>query len=942
MGKPNLISVIHLFIFISAFIFSANAKCVTLVAATGNSDINERYIHDADASTGLLSSGRISTWFNALDASPDNVLYAATISLYTIDPYSGSFSHIGGLPEYLPSIAFSPDGKLYGVNIGGSKLYEIDPATSDSIDVIQTSNGRIDAIDFSPDGILYGLDWQFKKIYTVDTSTGVCSYHATINGVIPGPVSSMDYGSDGIIRVYGEIEPDRTYNGLYEINPLSGLSTLIGPAQNSSLPLSVSGLASIDPIPDPVSIQVEPDDFTVGTNIENAWLGAVLSVEGRADAEVFSVDGYDDNLGTYIATTGTLIFGNTPVINSVIPTGQVWDEATFGLLRADFDVATDSVSIDLIYGADGTGRLSAYDSDGNLLDSITEQGDGRGASSPFCPPFCDPVTPVSIQRTTPDIAYILVGGVGAEPVYLDNMTFNYWPDADGDGILNGDDNCPSNYNVNQTDSDGDGVGNLCDAFPYNPSETLDSDGDGVGDNTDAFPQDPNEILDSDGDGVGNNADAFPYDPNETLDSDGDGVGNNADAFPLDPNETLDSDGDGVGDNADVFPFDPNRVFNIAPIADAGLDVAVNLNGSVQLDGSGSSDVDGDVLSYVWSFTSKPVGSSATLSNVAAVYPVFTADLTGSYEVQLIVNDGLLNSAPDSVVIEAVNLAPLLISEIPDQFAKECSELGPLDASTYFSDPEGDKLVFSIISGLPSGTGVEINADTGVISGAPTLFDAVNQPLNIRVSATDGTSILNNTTDTFILNIEQANRGTVQLTSKTFSVQENENFAIINLERVNGSDCLTSVVVEASESRDILTSAISDYDFETLDGFSTWFSLVSWKAGEAGIKPFYVPIVNDTNIESDETIAIKIVVRDLAVIDYCPFGTCEGILTIKDDDVIVVDAPVETASDEGGSGGTISPLLLMNIVFLVYLMRLHASCMRPTRRQHEVKNVTLID
>ena len=55
-----------------------------------------------------------------------------------------------------------------------------------------------------------------------------------------------------------------------------------------------------------------------------------------------------------------------------------------------------------------------------------------------------------------------------------------------------------------------------------------------------------DILDSDGDGVPDDDDAFPYDSNETTDSDGDGVGDNSDAFPDDPNETHDDDSDGVG------------------------------------------------------------------------------------------------------------------------------------------------------------------------------------------------------------------------------------------------------------------------------------------------------------------------------------------------------------------------------------------------------------
>ena len=107
------------------------------------------------------------------------------------------------------------------------------------------------------------------------------------------------------------------------------------------------------------------------------------------------------------------------------------------------------------------------------------------------------------------------------------------------------------------DTDGDGVPDADDVFPYDSNETTDSDGDGVGDNSDAFPEDPSETHDDDSDGVGNNTDAFPQDEDETHDDDEDGVGNNSDAFPQDANETMDSDGDGVGDNADPEPNNPD-------------------------------------------------------------------------------------------------------------------------------------------------------------------------------------------------------------------------------------------------------------------------------------------------------------------------------------------------------------------------------------------------
>ena len=65
---------------------------------------------------------------------------------------------------------------------------------------------------------------------------------------------------------------------------------------------------------------------------------------------------------------------------------------------------------------------------------------------------------------------------------------------------------------------------------------------------------------------------------------------------------------------------------------------------------GSSDADGDLLTFVWSFTSRPDGNTATLSDLTIVNPTFAADFPGTYTIQLIVNDRTADSDPDSVVI----------------------------------------------------------------------------------------------------------------------------------------------------------------------------------------------------------------------------------------------------------------------------------------------------
>ena len=85
--------------------------------------------------------------------------------------------------------------------------------------------------------------------------------------------------------------------------------------------------------------------------------------------------------------------------------------------------------------------------------------------------------------------------------------------------------------------------------------------------------------------------------------------------------------------------------NSKPVANAGPDQSAPLGQSVQLDGSASSDVDGQTLTFTWSLTSAPDGSTATVSDPSAVKPTISLDKPGQYALQLVVNDGTLDSCP---------------------------------------------------------------------------------------------------------------------------------------------------------------------------------------------------------------------------------------------------------------------------------------------------------
>ena len=72
-------------------------------------------------------------------------------------------------------------------------------------------------------------------------------------------------------------------------------------------------------------------------------------------------------------------------------------------------------------------------------------------------------------------------------------------------------------------------------------------------------------------------------------------------------------------------------------------------------------------------------------------PTFTVDLAGNYVAQLIVNDGTVNSAPNTVNITTVNVAPVANAG-PDQGGKALGSPITLNGSAS-SDANGDPLTY---------------------------------------------------------------------------------------------------------------------------------------------------------------------------------------------------------------------------------------------------------
>ncbi len=94
--------------------------------------------------------------------------------------------------------------------------------------------------------------------------------------------------------------------------------------------------------------------------------------------------------------------------------------------------------------------------------------------------------------------------------------------------------------------------------------------------------------------------------------------------------------------------------NTNPVADAGSDFNTATGKKCFLNGSGSFDVDNDSLLFNWSLISKPVSSKSYLVNANTTSPYFYPDIEGNYVIVLTVNDSIADSAPDTVIVTAIN------------------------------------------------------------------------------------------------------------------------------------------------------------------------------------------------------------------------------------------------------------------------------------------------
>lgn len=178
------------------------------------------------------------------------------------------------------------------------------------------------------------------------------------------------------------------------------------------------------------------------------------------------------------------------------------------------------------------------------------------------------------------------------------------------------------------------------------------------------------------------------------------------------------------------------VANVAPVAHAGTAQNVTTGTVVTIDGSGSSDANSDPLTYVWTLTTKPAGSSAILSTTTAAKPVFTADLPGVYAASLVVNDGKVSSSN----VATVTITAAVANAIPVANAGTAQKVAPgttvtIDGSGS-SDANGDALTYAWTLSKPAGSSAVLSSQS---ASKPTFIADVVGTYVASLVVSDGTA-----------------------------------------------------------------------------------------------------------------------------------------------------------------------------------------------------------
>lgn len=190
--------------------------------------------------------------------------------------------------------------------------------------------------------------------------------------------------------------------------------------------------------------------------------------------------------------------------------------------------------------------------------------------------------------------------------------------------------------------------------------------------------------------------------------------------------------------------EPKEVFldvsNTPPMAVAGDDLSLRFGEAAAVDGSSSTDANGDPLTYRWAISTEPVGSTAMIVDAGERRASFIPGVRGRYALKLTVSDGEASSS-DTLLVSVGITANAPVADPGSTLRILLGETAMLDGSAS-RDADGDVLEFSWrLVGVPLGSTATIADRTAVrtgltpdLAGTYTVELVVSDGFNVSVPA----------------------------------------------------------------------------------------------------------------------------------------------------------------------------------------------------------------
>ena len=225
--------------------------------------------------------------------------------------------------------------------------------------------------------------------------------------------------------------------------------------------------------------------------------------------------------------------------------------------------------------------------------------------------------------------------------------------------------------------------------------------------------------------------------------------------------------------------------NIAPIADAGADQSVDEGDSVTLDGSGSSDSDGSIVSYAWELITSNDDVTLTGEDTAAASftaPSVNVDTDLVFELTVTDDDGVTAADSVTITVNDTNVAPVANAGI-DQSVDEGTPVTLDGSGSGDSDGSIASYTWELITSNDDVTLTGADTVTASFTAPPV---NANTELVFELTVTDDGG-LTATDSVTITVIDSSSGGNVAPVADAGTDQEVNEGATVTLDGSNSSD-----------------------------------------------------------------------------------------------------------------------------------------------------------